>query len=280
MQKFSLLIISCLFFQLSMAQNESWEEAYIKKSATLNVIYHKNMPFAYSDAKGQAAGIEVDIIRYFAEWLQEKKNVNLKLAFKEINNFENFYNEIQSMANNTIGAGTVSITDNRKEEVNFSSPYLKNISVLISDGSIPTAMSMEDVYKNFGGMQAVTLKGSVHEQHILELMKNSKNSRTPVYVESPLSITDKIEESSKYYGYIDIISFWTYVKSNSHYIKMHKVANIENEEFAFIFPKQSDWNLIFNEFFESGFGFTSTKDYHNILARYLGFEVLDKVELE
>ncbi len=60
---------------------------------------------------------------------------------------------------------------------------------------------------------------------------------------------------------------------------MHRVANKSEEEFAFIFPLESDWNIIFNEFFESGFGFTSTKDYRRILERHLGYEILNKVEI-
>ena len=61
---------------------------------------------------------------------------------------------------------------------------------------------------------------------------------------------------------------------------MHKIANISEERFGFIFPKDSDWNNIFNEFFESGFGFTATKVYHKILEKHLGYEIIEKVELD
>jgi hypothetical protein len=45
-------------------------------------------------------------------------------------------------------------------------------------------------------------------------------------------------------------------------------------------PKNSRYALYMNEFFESGFGFTATKKYHQILETYLGSEILDGVEIK
>ena len=107
---------------------------------------------------------------------------------------------------------------------------------------------------------------------------NSSNSPSPV--NSPMDVPLKITENPKFFGYTDIITFWTYVKNNNHYIKMHKIANVEHEEFGFIMPLDSDWDVILNEFFEKGFGFTSTKDYYDILEKYLGFEIIDRVTID
>ena len=58
------------------------------------------------------------------------------------------------------------------------------------------------------------------------------------------------------------------------------IANKTNEYFGFVLPQTSDWDVVINEFFESGFGFTSTKEYHNILEKHLTFEIINKVELD
>ena len=60
---------------------------------------------------------------------------------------------------------------------------------------------------------------------------------------------------------------------------MHTLANVQNEYFGFIFPESSDWNRAINEFLESGFGFTATKKYREILQKHLGEEVIEYVEL-
>ena len=61
---------------------------------------------------------------------------------------------------------------------------------------------------------------------------------------------------------------------------MHSIANKTNEQFGFVMPLSSDWDIILNEFFESGFGFTSTKEYHKILEKHLSFEIIERVELD
>lgn len=278
--KTSLLLFIGLFTISISAQNMSWENAKNNREGSLTVFYHSNSPFAYLDASNKMAGIEVDILNYFKQWLWEKKKIALELNFQKATDFDNLYQEVKSATDNVMGIGTVSITEKRKKEVKFSAPYLKNISVLISDGSIETLTSRDDIKTVFSGLRPITIEGSVHEDHVIRIIKESGSSVSPTYVENPMDIPNMIKESSKYYGYIDIISYWSFVKSNSHYIKMHRVANVDEERFGFIFPQNSDWNVIFNEFFESGFGFTSTKDYRIILEKHLGYEVLNKVELD
>jgi putative glutamine transport system substrate-binding protein len=187
---------------------------------------------------------------------------------------------MKESATNTVGAGTVSISEKRSMEVLFSPPYLNNISVLISDGKIKNSKDREELCKTFYELRPVTINGSIHEQHIIKLMKEAETYFELTYVDSPQEVTSKILSNSKYYGYIDIISYWQFLKTNSSYVKMHRAANIEGEQFAFIFSIESDWDKVFNEFFETGFGFTSTKDYRDILEKHLGYEILNKVELD
>lgn len=113
------------------------------------------------------------------------------------------------------------------------------------------------------------------------MYQEQKTTRDYVYVNEAMEIPQKIKESAKYYGYVDAISFWKHLKANpNHYIKMHSFANQTDEVFGFTMPKASDWETVINEFFESGFGFTATKEYHSILEKHLSFEIINKVELD
>jgi hypothetical protein len=58
------------------------------------------------------------------------------------------------------------------------------------------------------------------------------------------------------------------------------VFNTNSENFGFIMPKNGLNKNYISEFFESGFGFTSTKTYHQILEKYLSYEVLQSVEVQ
>ena len=277
--KYTLSIALILFTSVLSAQ--SFEDAKAKKKAEMNVYYFDNEPYVYKNAKGVLVGIEVDIMKSFVNWMKEEKGIELKLNFMKFNEFNVFYSEIRSASVNTIGLGSVTITDLRAKEVKFSAPYLKNVAVLVTDGWVPTARNNEDLKNEVLSLAPVTIKGSVHQSHLDELYKNQDMNREYVYVSDAMEIPKKIKKSAKYYGYVDVISFWKYLKSNpNHYIKMHSIANKTNEVFGFVMPKSTDWDASINEFFESGFGFTSTKEYHNILQKHLSFEIIRKVELD
>lgn len=274
-----LAVSLVLLTSMTYSQENSWESVKTNRAGELTVLYNENEPFAYTGANNKVEGIEADILNYFVEWLWEKKKVKLKLNYEKASNFKTMFDEVTSGGSDIMGTGTVSITAKRRDFVQFSAPYLKNISVLVTNGSVPTLRKFNNVTNIFSGLTPVTIKGSIHEEHVKIIIKSSHTDTAPIYVEKPLEIINKIVENERYYGYIDIINYWSYVKSSSEYIKMHRVANKSEEEFAFIFPLESDWNIIFNEFFESGFGFTSTKDYRRILERHLGYEILNKVEI-
>lgn len=280
--KLTFLLATILFSSLTIAQNAtSWEEIRDAKKGTLTVYFYENSPFAsLKTGETEPKGLEVDILKYFTKWVEDKKGVKINLEYHPYQNFESMFQAVSGRPANTIGLGTISITHKRKKMVKFSAPYLKNVSVLITDGSVNTSRSLAEIKENLSGLVPIVIKGTVHEDHIRALNEKIENTREPVYVNNPIDVPLKIAESSKYFGYTDIITFWSYVKSNNHYIKMQKMANINEERFGFIFPKNSDWDIIVNEFFESGFGFTSTKDYRQILKRYLGDEIIEKVELD
>lgn len=280
--KLKLVLGSLIMLIMTSLSAQSFEAATVSKKSELNVLYFENEPYAYKDAKGNLVGIEVEIMNSFVNWLKAEKGIQLKLNYIPSGKFNEFYNNIKNAAGNTIGLGSVTMTDERSKEVNFSAPYLKNIAVLVTDGSVPTARDMETLKNEVLSLTPVTIRGSIHQLHLDELYKSQKlESKTYVYLDDAIEIPAKVKESSKYFGYVDIISFWKYVKNNpEQYIKMQSIVSKKDEYFGFIMPRSTDWKIVIDEFFESGFGFTSTKEYHEILERHLSFEIIGKVELD
>jgi putative glutamine transport system substrate-binding protein len=279
--KLKFALSTLLILMVSVVSAQSFEKAKAEKAAELNVYYFENAPYAYKNDKGVLVGIEVDIMKSFVNWLKKEKEIELKLNFAPFNEFNMFYNEMKTATVNTIGLGSVTITDARLEEVKFSAPYLRNVAVLVTDGAVPTARNEEDLKNEVLSLAPVTIKGSIHQTHLDALYKKEDINREYTYVSDVIEIPMKIKESAKYYGYVDVISFWMYLKSNNgHYIKMHSIANKTEEYFGFVMPKATDWDVAISEFFESGFGFTATKEYHNILEKHLSFEIINKVELD
>jgi ABC-type amino acid transport substrate-binding protein len=255
----------------------------------LNVLNYNNYPFSFTDNDGNYKGIEVDILNEFVLWAAKNKGINFITTYKTFGDFNKFVEGIKQDENpNNIGLGSLSITDERKKHLLFTAPYLKNVSVLITSGNLETIKSIEDATFYFQSVKAVTIKGSVHEKYLTKLKASYIPSLEIKYVESPKEVMKMLMDNPNMIAYADIISYWSFLNGNKNsqadktaknFLKMQRAANIENEYFAFALPKNSELKLLLNEFFESGFGFTSTKKYHEILENYLGYEVMDAVEI-
>lgn len=270
---FSVIICS---LHLSIAQH--YENGITSGEATFDILYFENIPFVY-EKNGQMSGIEVDILNYFKDWLKKNKSISLTFNFKKQEDFNLLIDGVKNSKDGTIAIGAISTTDERRKKVIFTAPYMKNVSVLVTSGSIETMRTNEDLKNILPTIQPYTVQGSSHEEYLLELYTRADLDLKMEYVKHPLDVLTQIKESPRNFGYVDVITFWSYLQSNKEYLKINRIGNVADENFAIALPVSSEWEPIFNEFFESGFGFTATKDYRKILEKHLGYEVLSSVEL-
>lgn len=281
MKKVMLLWAVLLVSLTSFAQVEdpSWKSALKTKKSEITVMYFENYPFTYKNAEGEMAGIEVEILQDFVKWCQETKGIDISLKFEQSKSFAAFYDKIKTMDNGVVGLGSVSMTNQRKTEVKFTAPYMKNKSILVSQLSVPTARVFDDFEKNFNEMTALVIQGSSHEEELKEIKDLHHPKMRVKYMTTPKELLQQIFEDKSYYGYVDLISYWSFVTERCCVMKIHREVSLKPDYFAFVLPKTSDWVMPFAEFFEGGFGYTATENYRKILEKYLGYEIINSVEL-
>jgi hypothetical protein len=137
------------------------------------------------------------------------------------------------------------------------------------------------VSRVLGSLTAVGVNRSSHMTYLNDLKKNFIPALKITTVETQGRVLESILSDNNMFGYVDVIAFWSFLKNNQgKYMKMQKLFNEPNEHLGFIMPKKSAHSALLAEFFESGFGFTSTKKYHQILEQYLGYEILESVEIK
>jgi hypothetical protein len=256
--------------------------AQTAQSDSLNVHYYENFPYAYTE-NGVLKGIEVDIIKKYVDWLKLEKNIVTIVTYKGFKEFSEFYNSVKKGSSKVIGLGSVTITEEREKEVAFSPPYLRNIAVLITNGSVPSIKTPteEEVGKVFGSLDALAVNESSHVRYMNALKTAYLPNMNIKGTETQTAILDNIAKTGKSYGYVDIVAYWAFIKKNKKtYLKIQKAFNRPYESLGLVQPFGSSHFSSLNEFFESGFGFTSTKIYHEILERYLGYEVLETLEIK
>ena len=255
---------------------------------SLSIYYYENYPYAYTERtatmpdKGEPRGIEIEIIQEYVQWLKQKKGISLKIKYTLFTDFSVFYNSVRDANAIVIGLGSVTRSVAREKEVSFSAPYLMNQAVLITHGSVfgIKDKTSEQISKILGGMTAITVAGSSHEVYLNELKTAYLNDLKILFTAKPSAVLDSISSNKKLFGYMDLVSYWTYLKSNpTKLLKMQKALSGQKEEIGFILPKNNKHGTYLNEFFESGFGFTSTKLYRQILEAHLGYEIIEYIEV-
>jgi len=281
MKSLTVIVIFFTFFNIGFGQSEkgSWEEAKTSKQTILNVIYFENYPFTYKDNSGNLTGIEIDVLNDFANWCKVEKGISIDFKYEQSKNFPQFYATLKESRLNTIGLGSLAISVRRKDEINFTSPYMKNQSVLVSNLEVPTTRYFNDLENNFCDLTAVVINGSSHEAEMLNIKNQFYPKMRVKYMETPKDLLQLVFEDKNYFGYVDLLSYWAFVQQRCCTMKIHKDLALEPEYFAFGLPLNSDWAQPFSEFFEGGFGYTATESYREILEKYLGYEIIQSVEL-
>lgn len=249
---------------------------------TLKVYYYENYPYTFTE-NGEIKGLELEIMDEFINWMYKKKNISLTIVHRQYQDFNKFYTDVKTSGAKVIGMGSVAYSLEREKELAFSAPYLKNVSVLISEGTVESVKSKtkEDVTRVFAGMTAMVVKNASHEKHMGEIKTTYLPDLKITTTEKQDNVLNAIVADKKVLGYVDIVAYWSYLKKNpSKSLKIQKVFNAPNEMLSFVMPKNNVYAKYINEFFESGFGFTATKKYHQILENYLGHEIIDDVEIK
>lgn len=245
---------------------------------TLYVFYLENFPYSYTENK-EIKGLEIDIVKEYVKWVKND-GVNLFLVYKSYDEFDKLFDAVSKAKANVIGLGSVTIKPERLKDVSFSPPYLKNVSILVTTPTVAQIESKNDVAKGLSKQRAVTLKNSVYEKYLNDIKKKHLPKLNITYTDSEFSAIDSVVSKPGVFAYCDILSYWTYgLKHKDKPLRIQKLFTKDTDNLGFIFPKVSTHEKGMSEFFESDFGFISSKTYLDILEKHLNKEVMESVKV-
>jgi ABC-type amino acid transport substrate-binding protein len=275
------LFLSLLIFtsaQIAIAQNykgESWQQVKSKGSGTLSAIYYSTPGLVYEDG-GTMKGVCVDLMDEFKKYVKEKHNVSVDYKFiKREQVFSRFIDGVKN-SENVMGVCNTSITEDRKNYLSFSPPYMNNPSVLLSNGAAPALKSLEDLSTTFSGYKAIIIKGSTHEKYINQIKAKHYPDLIIEYVNSGEEVNAKLRQNANYFTIIDFTEYYDAVKKKLD-VQRHNISLDElQDELAFIFPKNSDWVRVWNEFLTPEF--KSSITYKKIVADNLGSSFVNLIK--
>ena len=278
MKALKIIFLLVCFTQLSWGQSRhknAWENVKKNGAGEISIYWHESRPFIWKEGD-ILKGIEYDLILEFKNFIKEKHDIELTINWIEASSFSDTY---QSVKNTTIpgvfGASAFSITDDRKSEVNFSPPYMLDISVLISSKNVPVLKEEDQLDKILSGLTAITIKGTTYEDDLLAL-KNERNVQFDLkYIPSIKNILKVIEDTTNAFGFIDLPVYLMYLNKGSLGVNRQNLYPIKREGYAFIYPQLSDWKEPLDEFFLSESFPSKIKP---IISTYIDRQVYEFIE--
>lgn len=283
----NLIFLALIFFVFGLShlhaqslEGDSWQVVKEQGYGQITVHYLPVGKFSYVNEDGELTGVEIDIFKYFVNYVENSRDVELEVNWVEAkDNFPGFYDNIQKAGNGVFGLGTVSILPERKDNVLFSPPYINNLVVLVSHNSVPELQSLDEADQIFDNMEGIIVPETNVEEWMNEFKRKYMPDLTFKTVSSQLDAIELIKsEDKRYFSYLDLSIFWPQ-KQNGAPIKRHKVGDLKSDKFGFIMPLESDWKPLIDEFFELGSGFRSNPAYQQILIKHLGPEFANMLRI-
>ncbi len=256
---------------------KSWADSQKAHRATILIYWYESKPFIFKNEAGEMNGIEVEIMDGFTRYLKKKHNFDLTIQWIEAQSFEDTYLKICHEGRpGVIGASAFSITRERQEKVNFTPPYMPDISVLISSKSIPIIQTAEQFDEIFSRLEAITIKGTTYEEDLLKLKKEREIDFRIRYVPSYENIQVTIQNADSAFGVIDLPTYMVELNKNAGLsVNRQNILPIKREGLAFISPKASDWAQPLSEYIQTVEFQSSIKQ---ITGKYLDNTVYEFME--
>jgi ABC-type amino acid transport substrate-binding protein len=268
----SFFFILLIFSLTANAQlsGDSWAMAQKKKEATIVITYFETPRFVYKNSSNKLDGICIDILKEFVSYVQKTKGVKIKINLqKKTDDFNLFLNNIKSSKGGVFGLAPITITEDRKKQMTFTPPYIKNRSVLITNNAAPDLPNLIEIGTSFKGMKAYTLRNSIPETEILEIKKKYFPDLQIVYVNTANEMISKTLQDPKSFTKIDFL-YYADALQNNQPVKRHSAGDTPTNPLGFIMPLGSDWYSVWNGFLDEKSGFTNTAAYQQILKKHLG----------
>jgi len=250
-------------------KGDPWTEVLNKGHGTLKALYVPAEGFAYRDEEGKLTGVTVELIRDLAAFVNEEHGVALEVEFEKEEDWSVFYRRIVYGGDGLIGFGNVTITEERKNELVFSPPYLNNIASLITHQDVPELNNFEEIASTFEGMKALAFEGTLHEKRLRRLVKKHFSTTDMHFATSNDEIVKRVSANNTYFAYIDL---YNYVRTSTRGvpIKRHSIGDDSAEQFGYVMPLGTTWDTVIESYFTHNDGLIGSTRYRHIMEEHLG----------
>lgn len=257
----SLVFVTILTIPGFAQSPQSWEQVKVKGSGKLSVLYFES-PGIIQLENGRPVGLGVDLLERFVVFLKTKKSVNVTIEYVGLEkDFNTFLTRIEK-TKNMLGAGAITITDQRKSRFDFTPSYLNSPNVVITNKGIRNVSSLSEL----SGLTPLALTGSTQINWVRKISAENPKQSIQFYA-TPMEILQKISSSSTCFTVLGFNDFKDANRKNLQ-VKMQSLQLGESEKLAFAMSKDSDWNQLWDEFLTPAY--LKSAEYQNLIIKNIG----------
>lgn len=253
----------------------TFAQATEQRTAHVPVLYVPAPGFAYRDEGGQLTGVTIEIMRDFKQWFERYHGISIEYEFVADDNWSQMYQRVAQADGGVFGLGNVTITAERRDEVQFSPPYLYNVAVLITPqhkNEQEPHNDSERVANYLQNLAPLAFGGTLHESRIRALRDQYHPDRDIVLVNSNQAVVEGVAKG--HYSYVDAYNYHRALEEGMAIIH-HPAFNVDDEQFGIIMPHSNDWAVLLTAFFAADGGYLNTSRYAQLLRYHLGSGVAD-----
>jgi len=255
----------------------SFQEAREAGSARITFFFVPSAGFAEwascglddADGSGGLTGVTVELLKDFARFVEETHGIDLEVEWLGEERWADFYGYVRDSEGGVFGIGNVTITEPRREELDFSPPYLNNIAVLVTHEGVPELSSLDEIPVVFRGLAGLPYPGTLHETRVEGIRERYLPETKSRPVASNDELVSLLAAGEEYFGYIDVYNYWR-ARERGLPLRRHSVGDDASETFGVILPRGSDWTPVMEAFFRAHGGYVDSSRFHGLLRRHLG----------
>lgn len=268
-----------LYFMMSLPlagwaqiSGDTFSKAKQSKKARISMAYVETPGF--SERKGDdIVGVCPDIMEAFFSYLENTYGIAVEKNIVHRDRdypFGNFLLDVSKGNGGVFGLGNITITEERKNFLDFSDPFIDNVTIIMSNSSVETLDDIKNISTTFSGMYAVTIKNTTNEKQVEALKARYWPDMKIEFVSNQNEALAKCANDPKAFTNLDFTYYLAALKHRSP-IKRHPAGDQSTEQFGFMMPKGSDWGPVFNAFLND---YVGGPEYRKVISAHLGSSAL------
>ena len=244
----------------------AWTQVRQRGEGTVTALWNGVDPFVFRDKSGRLVGVEVEVMDAFAAWVRRRYGVRLTVDWVEVPKFEELLPYVaRTRQAGVFGWGYFSITDARRRQVRFTPPYMPDLSVLVTNSSVPDLQSDAAAVAQLREGEAFTMRNTTMADDVAALRQ--RLGPVPLrFLPNDYDILARISRQENAFGYLPL-SIYVVALQKGLKVKRQPVLTTRREGFAGIYPLHSDWQAPVEEYFASP---EFSRLSQHLMRKYLG----------